>query len=261
MSTNDGSLAMNKPDDSMFDEEEREDETRRQSLSGVAPIRDLELSEFDENDEHVENGAHYQRIGEYMGMGAGDDDTAEETADGRCSKHPSVHTREMQMACCFGGFGVIHVPCKYCIAEASLNEWVKEQSASTTKTQTDDNNKKGVQFAGVFNTSNKGAKCALENIESDEIFTKTFSSGPSAGEYFGEVKRHGLGKMVYSSEEKSGEVYIGEWVNGVKEGAGKYTYKDGGVYNGSWKKDVPDGMGKKMYGPDAIRNRALYVNE
>ena len=40
-----------------------------------------------------------------------------------------------------------------------------------------------------------------------------------------------------------GAVYDGEFVNGQREGHGKYTFSDGGQYNGSWKDGRYDGFG------------------
>ena len=40
-----------------------------------------------------------------------------------------------------------------------------------------------------------------------------------------------------------GAVYDGEFVNGQREGHGKYTFGDGVRYNGAWKEGRYDGFG------------------
>ena len=41
--------------------------------------------------------------------------------------------------------------------------------------------------------------------------------------------------------------YEGEWVDGKKEGFGKYTYASGGVYEGDWAGDERRGEGKMTW--------------
>ena len=40
-----------------------------------------------------------------------------------------------------------------------------------------------------------------------------------------------------------GEVYEGEWLDGKKEGFGKYYYNNGERYAGAWKDDMREGKG------------------
>ena len=54
---------------------------------------------------------------------------------------------------------------------------------------------------------------------------------------------HGYRKYTFNN----GDVYEGEWKEGVKEGYGKYTSKDGDVYEGGWKGGVREGHGKMTY--------------
>lgn len=37
--------------------------------------------------------------------------------------------------------------------------------------------------------------------------------------------------------------HVGEWVNGMKNGAGKYTWKDGRMYKGEFRNNKIHGMG------------------
>jgi hypothetical protein len=59
---------------------------------------------------------------------------------------------------------------------------------------------------------------------------------------------HGHGKMVYSD----GDVYEGEWKDGVPHGHGKMVYSDGDVYEGEWKDGDPHGHGKQKYSDGTV---------
>ena len=41
--------------------------------------------------------------------------------------------------------------------------------------------------------------------------------------------------------------YEGDWVNGKREGVGKFTYADGAVYEGEWKDDRIHGQGRSVF--------------
>ncbi|MBR1663309.1 MAG: hypothetical protein IJ696_03170 [Ruminococcus sp.] len=67
--------------------------------------------------------------------------------------------------------------------------------------------------------------------------------------YKGEVNRHmlahGSGVMNYNN----GSVYEGDFKNGIRFGAGKFTGADGVVYVGCFRNDIPEGFGRVSY-PD-----------
>ena len=48
------------------------------------------------------------------------------------------------------------------------------------------------------------------------------------------------GKIVYHN----GDVYEGDWVDGLKEGRGYYTWENGDVYEGEFKNGVREGFGE-----------------
>lgn len=50
----------------------------------------------------------------------------------------------------------------------------------------------------------------------------------------------------------NGDVYIGEWLDGKKDGQGKMTYSNGDVYDGEWKDDKINGKGKITYSDGSI---------
>ncbi len=60
---------------------------------------------------------------------------------------------------------------------------------------------------------------------------------------FLEIWRKGelTGKGILTLKNK--EVYEGDFLNGIKEGEGKYRFKNGDCYVGSWKKGQPNGWG------------------
>ena len=49
-----------------------------------------------------------------------------------------------------------------------------------------------------------------------------------------------------------GEVYDGDWLNGMANGQGKLVWPDGGVYEGEWKDGMRDGQGKNIYADGEI---------
>ena len=52
-------------------------------------------------------------------------------------------------------------------------------------------------------------------------------------------EREGYGEMKYSN----GDVYAGDWKDGVRYGDGTYIWKEGGEYTGEYKNDMRDGEG------------------
>lgn len=42
----------------------------------------------------------------------------------------------------------------------------------------------------------------------------------------------------------NGDVYEGDWVDGLKEGRGYYTWENGDVYEGEFKNGVREGFGE-----------------
>lgn len=58
--------------------------------------------------------------------------------------------------------------------------------------------------------------------------------------YLGEGRKNGFGKMVYAN----GNIYEGNWINGIKNGFGKQTLDSGTVYEGEWSNDKKSGFGK-----------------
>jgi hypothetical protein len=53
----------------------------------------------------------------------------------------------------------------------------------------------------------------------------------------------GFGKMIYDN----GDVYEGEWANGIRTGKGKMIYECGRVYEGEYKNNLKHGCGKLIY--------------
>lgn len=51
----------------------------------------------------------------------------------------------------------------------------------------------------------------------------------------------GRGKMTY----RDGGIYVGEWLDGLKNGEGRCTASDGSHYEGRFKKDKKHGYGEQ----------------
>lgn len=76
---------------------------------------------------------------------------------------------------------------------------------------------------------------------------KTFNDGK--GQYIGELdhksRRHGLGHMLYSSND----AFHGQWKKGQREGEGAFFWADtGSVYQGEWKGGERHGFGHFVFG-------------
>jgi hypothetical protein len=68
-----------------------------------------------------------------------------------------------------------------------------------------------------------------------------------SAQYFGQFKgrkRHGLGKIVYTSKA----TYCGQYVDDSKHGVGEYVSEHGDVYRGYWDHGLRNGVGIESYG-------------
>ena len=72
--------------------------------------------------------------------------------------------------------------------------------------------------------------------------------GTYKGQLINDIK-NGKGLMIYNN----GCIYVGSWVNGKKEGNGKYIniYKNE-IYYGEWVNNIKEGIGKIYYNNDLI---------
>lgn len=56
------------------------------------------------------------------------------------------------------------------------------------------------------------------------------------------------GKREYKQHRyKNENIYIGEWLNGKRDGHGKHIWNNGDVYSGEWKDDMQHGWGKSNW--------------
>jgi hypothetical protein len=80
------------------------------------------------------------------------------------------------------------------------------------------------------------------------------------GFYVGDLvngKRDGQGKMSYAH----GNIYEGNWENGRKNGFGKMIYTSGNVYEGNWEKGNRNGFGKMNYANGEIYEGEWFNNK
>ena len=83
----------------------------------------------------------------------------------------------------------------------------------------------------------------------------------NGGTYIGYVNKEtnspdGQGKMMYDN----GDVYDGEWVNGVRQGIGRMTYANGDIYDGAWLNDMWNGYGEYTWA-DGRKYYGNYKND
>ena len=77
------------------------------------------------------------------------------------------------------------------------------------------------------------------NIKKDKLKIKVnFDDGTYIGEIINGIRE---GKGIFY--DKNGDIYDGEWKKDKKEGRGTYIYEDGDVYEGEWKNDCFEGRG------------------
>jgi hypothetical protein len=54
-------------------------------------------------------------------------------------------------------------------------------------------------------------------------------------------------RQFLQHKDENGNIYIGEWLNGKRDGRGRQTWKNGDVYEGEWKEDKQDGLGRSTF--------------
>jgi hypothetical protein len=93
-------------------------------------------------------------------------------------------------------------------------------------------------------TVGKSQNVSIDDV--DNIFDKTseIKIHTEVGEYYeGEIDmkfiRNGEGTYHYNN----GDVYFGDFKNGIRDGIGEYRYNDGTVYSGQWLCDKKHGWG------------------
>ena len=108
----------------------------------------------------------------------------------------------------------------------SENDFIKELCSSEA-------------VASCKHTSSKTASYSA----ADSSKVKIINGNSYEGEYNENGQLHGKGVCRYSS----GDVYEGDFKNGVRDGIGTYRHKDGAVYTGEYKDDKCNGQGKYVY--------------
>ena len=95
----------------------------------------------------------------------------------------------------------------------------------------------------------------VSNSQINILLTKIINDDGSY--YIGQTKNNlpdGKGKEYY---ENGNLRYKGDFINGKKEGNGKYIYENGNYYIGEWKNDLKHGKGK-LYDKD---NKIIYEGD
>ena len=85
-------------------------------------------------------------------------------------------------------------------------------------------------------------------VKWEEYFAQNSHLLKPETEYEGDVnqdnKPEGIGKLIFL---KTGGIYEGMFLNGVRHGKGKHTWKNGDVYEGEWVEDKRTGNGKMVF--------------
>ena len=68
-----------------------------------------------------------------------------------------------------------------------------------------------------------------------------------------------FGVYYYGYGDYHGDIYVGEFSNGFKDGEGTYKSIKGYIYNGEWKDDLPNGYGKRLL-PDGTIDIGTFIN-
>ena len=99
----------------------------------------------------------------------------------------------------------------------------------------------------------KISKCIMSKTK--KIEEEVFGNGKYVGEMM-DGKRNGKGTYYF----KSGDIFIGEWKDDNKIGKGTYFYKEGDVFEGEYKNNVADGKGIYYYINGDIYDGEYYSN-
>ena len=106
--------------------------------------------------------------------------------------------------------------------------------------------------SNLYDFNNKHDESPINNINKEEIVYKD-------GKYIGQILnglREGRGIYYY----KNGDRYEGFWKNNKKDGKGIYYYNDGNRYEGEWKNGIKEGKGIYYYN-DGDRYEGDFKND
>ena len=70
-----------------------------------------------------------------------------------------------------------------------------------------------------------------------------------SGQYDDQKRHHGVGTMCFVN----GEIYEGQWRDGLHHGIGKLTQTNGDHYEGGWRFGKKHGKGTDYYAGDGVR--------
>ena len=99
-----------------------------------------------------------------------------------------------------------------------------------------------IELKALDDIQNKHFNNGSSNIKQKKMTEESYENG----KYIGEMvngKREGKGTYFFAD----GDVYEGEWKDGKKEGKGTYYFKDGDIYEGYWKNSDFNGKGIYYY--------------
>ena len=106
---------------------------------------------------------------------------------------------------------------------------------------------------GAYAQSNLPA-CPSSGYRHNCFGTFTFSSGEQyVGEYKNDI-RNGKGTLTYANGNK----YVGDWKDGKRNGQGTFTNAGGEQFVGEWKDDMLNGQGTRYASNGSIINQGIW---
>jgi antitoxin component YwqK of YwqJK toxin-antitoxin module len=90
----------------------------------------------------------------------------------------------------------------------------------------------------------------------------TLNNNDEDGTYYIGQFRNGLFNGKGTEYYSNGKIqYEGDYVNGNREGKGKYIWEDGQYFIGQWKNDLRNGKGILYYSNEKIKYEGDYVDD
>ena len=96
-------------------------------------------------------------------------------------------------------------------------------------------------------------------VESESIFDNYGAPVVYTGQVCARTgKPHGKGRMTWT---KTGDIYVGNFVKGARDGNGRMMYRNGDTFQGTYRDDQREGSGVYTYHKDGRTYDGIYVDD